>query len=619
MRSEVTRRELLAAVGAATAASALPQGVLAQEATAGDWPGFGYNPAKTGYNPDGEGPRTDVGGAWQFNEPWGEISAGSAVADGVVYAPSKDGNLYAVDAESGDRIDGWPVVLDDESVSPPTVADGAVYVGDDSGVLYAIDTDTAEIRWRFGTDGPVRGSPTVVAGTVYITSNDGSIYAVDAETGQEAVWEFETGDSVQGGVAVERAPDGEAETVYAGNDSGLVFALDPAAEELRWEEPFFANGQIRSVPAVANGSVFVGTVDGTNGFVHAIDADTGEQRWRFLVGGPVIGTPVVTDEMVYIASRDQHVYAVDIESGEQRWRFDTGRQLNNSPVVVGDTIYTVNFDNDVFGVSTDGEQRFTVETGGTVSASPAVADGRLYVGSEDGTLYALESGGEFEFGSGDPNGDGSDEDGMTDSPLSDSDADGLTFLVLPAAVVGFFTLVAGGLYAVFRSDWAEQFAVDEAPVESLYDDEDEIPDYDDRTETEAWSLIVDDVIRRASERTKTARENVIITKHVNLGLESPITAYEIESARAEKARITLTETLIEEGAGTLETQPLNEGWTLGESTLTFEAMLDPDETIKTMVGRTDCPEDRIDELLGEPNISIETIDSQPEVGAESED
>lgn len=611
MRSEVTRRELLAAAGTTAVAAALPRGVLAQEGTPDEWPAFGYDAGKTGYNPDGEGPRSDVGGAWEFTRPAGPISAGSAVVGGVVYAPSEDGNLYAVDTERGEEVDGWPVELGAGSGSPPTVADGTVYVGDDSGVVHAIDAGTGEHRWQFGTEGPVEGSATVVDGTVYVGSSDGVVYAIDAASGAETAWEFDTGTGIEGGVAVERSPEGGAETVYAGNTGGAVFALDAATGEPRWEEPFVVRGQVRATPTFADGTVYVGTVEGIDGFVYAVDTETGEQRWQFEPERAVLGSPAIAGDSVYVTSRDQHVYAIDDESADQLWRYDTGRQLNNSPVVVGDTVYAASFNNSVVGLSLAGDERFAVETEGNVSASPAVAGGRLYVGNEDGNLYALEAGGEFEFGTGgdeEPGGEGGEDDDGTRSPLAEPETPPYAFLLLPASVVASLAVLAGGIYAVLRSDWAEQFSVNEAPIESLYEDEEEsIPDYEERTETAAWSLVVGDVISRATERTKTAHENVIVTKYVDDTLDSPITAYEIESARDEAIRVTLTEELGEGGADALEEQPLNEGWTLGDDRLTFETTVDPDARVKTMVGRTDSR--GIDELLDRPAVSVETVEA----------
>jgi len=76
--------------------------------------------------------------------------------------------------------------------SSPTIVDGIVFVGSNDGNLYAVDAATGEEHWRFETGDKIRSSPTVVDGTVYIGSTTvkeedgevtgvhGDLYALDS-------------------------------------------------------------------------------------------------------------------------------------------------------------------------------------------------------------------------------------------------------------------------------------------------------------------------------------------------------------------------------------------------------------------------------------------------------
>lgn len=88
--------------------------------------------------------RADTGTAkWTFPTS-GAIYSSPTVANGVVYFQSDDGNVYGVDAITGQGLwlynAGGPT---QENYSSPAVADGAVYVGsksnDGGGYLYAFD------------------------------------------------------------------------------------------------------------------------------------------------------------------------------------------------------------------------------------------------------------------------------------------------------------------------------------------------------------------------------------------------------------------------------------------------------------------------------------------------
>lgn len=64
---------------------------------------------------------------------------------------------------------------------PPSLVDATVYVGSDDGNLYAVDARSGEERWRFATGDEVFSSPVIVDGVVYIGSADGSLYAVESD------------------------------------------------------------------------------------------------------------------------------------------------------------------------------------------------------------------------------------------------------------------------------------------------------------------------------------------------------------------------------------------------------------------------------------------------------
>jgi len=63
------------------------------------------------------------------------------------------------------------------------VANGVVYVGSHDGNLYALDANSGAERWHFPTKALVGSSPTVGDGVVYFGSDDGGLYAVRTPPG----------------------------------------------------------------------------------------------------------------------------------------------------------------------------------------------------------------------------------------------------------------------------------------------------------------------------------------------------------------------------------------------------------------------------------------------------
>ncbi|MDH5605432.1 MAG: PQQ-like beta-propeller repeat protein, partial [Anaerolineae bacterium] len=102
---------------------------------------------------------------WQF-ETNGEAHASPVYAEGVVYIPSYDKNLYALDAQSGEEI--WQAPLPGITFSSPTVLEDSIYLGTFDGFI-ALDRATGEKKWHFPTErlGLVRSSPVIYKGAAY--------------------------------------------------------------------------------------------------------------------------------------------------------------------------------------------------------------------------------------------------------------------------------------------------------------------------------------------------------------------------------------------------------------------------------------------------------------------
>ncbi|WP_161596596.1 outer membrane protein assembly factor BamB family protein [Salinigranum halophilum] len=141
---------------------------------------------------------------------------------------------------------------------------------------------------------------------------------------------------------------------------------------------------IQKSPVIVSDTVYVGSDDG---FVYALDAETGEKKWGFQANARVRSSPAVVDGTVYVGV-SEYMYALSADDGSKLWRFETDGEVYSSPTVVDDTIYFGSDDSRIYAVSKEGIENWTVETEGNVRQSPAVADESLYIGSGN-DLYAL--------------------------------------------------------------------------------------------------------------------------------------------------------------------------------------------------------------------------------------
>lgn len=157
--------------------------------------------------------------------------------------------------------------------------------------------------------------------------------------------------------------------------------------DLLWK--FKTGGKIESSPAVNDGVVYVGSEDS---HFYALDAKTGEERWRFKTISRInYSSPCVSGKSVYFGDDSGRLYSVNIKTGEERWKFWTGGAIFSSPCVVSDVVLFCSANGRTYCLDAKtGSERWKYRTGERLVRSPAVSDGIVYFGGWDDYLYAVD-------------------------------------------------------------------------------------------------------------------------------------------------------------------------------------------------------------------------------------
>ncbi|MBI2679876.1 MAG: PQQ-binding-like beta-propeller repeat protein [Candidatus Solibacter usitatus] len=297
--------------------------------------------------------------------------------------------------------------------SSPAVAGGSVYFGSADHNLYAVNAVDGSLRWKFPTGGPVNSSPAIEDGAVYAGSLDGNFYAVDAETGK-LKWKFKTGGErrfsapgIHGAMPrTEVMPDPfdvflsspaiAGGVVYFGSGDHNVYALDARSGELKWK--FTTGNVIHASPAIEGGTLYIGSWDR---YLYALDARTGSLRWKFETGDDtqiynqigIASSAAVAGGVVYFGCRDGHFYAVDAKSGVEKWKHDNHMGwVIASPAVLNGVVYFPTSEGTRFKAieGATGRLIFSIENKAISFSSPAIAKDIAYFGSSDGWLHAVD-------------------------------------------------------------------------------------------------------------------------------------------------------------------------------------------------------------------------------------
>ena len=329
----------------------------------------------------------------------------------------------------------WSVDLGAVVFATPTLADGpegelTAYVGTHAGRFVGVRVageQAGQIDFDLRLGGLIWATA-AAAGSgeglrLYVGNDDDTLYALApaAEGDARVAWKLRLGEcentrspgpegarcDVDGGPTL--GPDGD---LFVGADG--LYRISPAGE-IRWHWPESAalnqgdgeDGEgtggeasdtsrpahVFSSPVLtADGRVYFGNQDG---FVTAVDAADGRQRWQYSVRADVDGSGVIgPDGALFIGADDGRIHALRAD-GSLRWSFVAQRDIRSS-LAIGpdDTIYATSFDGNLYAVGPSGEVRWVLPTGGIVHASPVVdGAGNIFFGSQDDHLYAVSPAG----------------------------------------------------------------------------------------------------------------------------------------------------------------------------------------------------------------------------------
>lgn len=258
------------------------------------------------------------------------VYATPVVHGGRLYAAGYSGAVVALDLATGRPAAGWVTPrFDDRLVATPVVdeANGQLIVVTEGGDVHAIDLDSgAASVARSQLDGRVWSAPVLAGDTLYVGSIDRSLTAVSTADG--AIQWQDTESAIAGDLSV----TGGLLLVSAFDQRVRAFELTSSGTE-RWSFP--SDTWFWARPAVADGVVYAVDVDG---FVFAIDAESGAEIWRSLTSyGEVRAEPAVVGNAVLVGTREGVLFALDRDTGTDLWPEpvdpDLGRLLA-SPLVL---------------------------------------------------------------------------------------------------------------------------------------------------------------------------------------------------------------------------------------------------------------------------------------------
>lgn len=208
------------------------------------------------------------------------VWASPLVVGNRVYVASQDHFLYCLDAETAQEI--WKAEVGGAMAAQPTFDEtrGVVYVGAFDGRVYAIEADSGQLvdGFEFQAENWIWSEVLLDADLLYVTSLDGKLYALEPETGAVAPpYPFDSGTVGDKDSRIRAAPIKAGDSIVVATESGRVISVRDGQVRWSWPGGTPAAG-ILTTPVLSGETLYVIL---QNGQVQALNAENGGQGWTF--------------------------------------------------------------------------------------------------------------------------------------------------------------------------------------------------------------------------------------------------------------------------------------------------------------------------------------------------
>jgi outer membrane protein assembly factor BamB len=267
------------------------------------------------------------------------LTGGPAVYSGLVALGGRNGEVFAFNALDGKML--WKSMVSSSVISAPLVTFDTVIVRANDGKVHGLDLSTGAKKWQFDRGLPslsVRGngSPVLGPGMIFVGFEDGTLIALNQQDGKR-VWE-----------QLIAKPDGRTELERMADIDGEIQVGDREVFATSYHNSTMAlainNGQpiwVREVGGYAGVGLMSDRlfITDKSSNVWAFDRNSGNDIWKqegLLRHG--LTTPVVQGAYVVLADRQGKAHWLDAQTGEIKALVDVGGPVLGSPVVSDDGI-----------------------------------------------------------------------------------------------------------------------------------------------------------------------------------------------------------------------------------------------------------------------------------------
>jgi len=138
-------------------------------------------------------------------------------------------------------------------------------------------------------------------------------------------------------------PSFDKKSLFFANSIGEIQSVSLKNKVLNWKKE--TGNAIYFSPTVVKNNLIIGTIEGN---ILGLDTQSGNQKWNILVGGVLVGSPIVENNKLYTASSTTFV-CIDAVSGKVIWQNKLPESYSQgTPLIHGDKIIFGAWDTNVY-------------------------------------------------------------------------------------------------------------------------------------------------------------------------------------------------------------------------------------------------------------------------------
>jgi outer membrane protein assembly factor BamB len=262
-------------------------------------------------------------GNWPFRDANNRYVASPLVAGDKIFAPNSNGTLYVLDL-TGKLL--WTFHTDEPLWATPATDGKVVYLPSMDRHVYALDPQSGKVIWQSkDLGGAIVGTPTIgPGGTLYVGSFGQLMTALDPQTG-DILWNKPTTGWIWGGPALDQG------VLFFGDLDGAFYAMNATDGSIRWQTPpaESSGSSISDRPLVISDTVYFNS---ENGILNAASTANGNPKSILQVDGKLYASPLAFGDFILITpvGKGPFLMAVD-KNGAQKWVYPPVNQPTGTP------------------------------------------------------------------------------------------------------------------------------------------------------------------------------------------------------------------------------------------------------------------------------------------------